>query len=381
MSGVHQFVPMLHQGDAVGRHTLRLRDLLRGQGVASEIYVERDDPETAATTLPARSYPGAARPGDVLVYQFATESPLVPWLVERTEALVVNYHNITPPEFFAPWDNRLARAQLRARHQLGVLAGRTTLAVAVSEFNRTDLTAAGFASTAVVPPVVGLDGQATPDGQAAPNGQAPAAEGAGTGTGAGTERTGRSGSRWLVVGRLAPNKAVEDVVEALFLYRRHHDPGAELLVVGKPAVGAYVKALHEHVAELGLVGAVRFAGRVGDHQLAQAYRRAGVLVVASEHEGFCLPVVEAMAHGLPVVAYREGAVPEVLGDAGVLVERKDPGSLAAAVHRLASDEGLRDELVSAGRRRAEALRLAGAGPRLVELLLAVRDGRPPPPGA
>ena len=385
MSGVHQFVPMLHVGDAVGRHTLRLRDLLRERGVDSEIYVERGDPETVHATRLARSYPDGARPGDVLVYQFATESVLVPWLAARTEILVVNYHNVTPPESFAPWDNALARAQLRARGQLAVLAGRSTLAVAVSEFNRADLTAAGYQATAVVPPMVELAERAAlapGDGNAGPAGPATTDTGSGDVAEDGSPApVGEwSGSRWLMVGRLAPNKAVEEVVDALFLYRRHHDSGAGLLVIGRPAVGSYVQALHEHVAELGLVGAVRFAGRVDDRELATAYRRAGVLVVASEHEGFCLPVVEAMVHDLPVVAYREGAVPEVLGDAGLLVDRNDPWSLATAVHRLASDERLRAGLVSAGRQRFGSLGLAGAGTRLVELLLAVRDRRPLPPG-
>jgi glycosyltransferase involved in cell wall biosynthesis len=361
MSGVHQFVPMLHVGDAVGQHALALRTLLRDRGLDSEIYVEREDPDTAHETLLAGSFGDRASGDDVVVYQLATESDLVPWLADRTERLVVNYHNVTPPELFARWNNPLARAQVRAQSQVRELARRAALGVAVSEFNRIDLRDAGFEATAVVPPIIPMgSGLASPlDGD--PND---------------SSGRGERGSAWLVVGRIAPNKALEDVIDALFLHRRHFDPGATLTAIGKPAIASYVRALADHVASLGLEDAVRFSGRVDDEVLAQAYDRADVLMVASEHEGFCLPVVEAMLHDLPVVAYRRGALPEVLGQAGVLVDRADPWSLAVAAHRLTTDQPARKAAIEAGRRRLPELRLPEAGPRLVDLLLAVRTNRP-----
>ena len=145
-------------------------------------------------------------------------------------------------------------------------------------------------------------------------------------------------------------------------------------MVGRPVVPAYSRALSHFVVELGLAGAVRFAGTLDDGALAAAYRESDVLVVSSEHEGFCLPVVEAMAFGLPAVAHRQGAVPDVLGDAGVLVDDKDPLTVADAVARLQTDAAWRQDRVEAGRRRLGALGLDDAGNRLVELLVAVGDG-------
>lgn len=363
MSGIHQFVPMLHVGDAVGQHTTAVQAALRARGVASEVYVELEDPETSARTRPARAYPGEAAPGDVLVYQFATASGLADWLCTRTEPLVVSYHNVTPPELFAPWDDGLARHQVRTMVQLASLAGRAALGVAVSRYNREDLVAQGYTATAVVPPAVDL-----PVGRAA-------------GHGPDTGRPARRhGARWLAVGRLAPNKAVEDTIAALLAYRLRHDPDAELLVVGGTVVPAYTAALRSYAAELGLAGAVRFAGKVDDGTLAAAYESSDVLVVASEHEGYCLPVVEAMARDLPVVACRRGALPEVLGDAGVLLDDKDPVVMADAAHGLQVDGERRASLVAAGRRRLPELGLAGAGDRLADLLLALRDGSPWPDG-
>ena len=125
--------------------------------------------------------------------------------------------------------------------------------------------------------------------------------------------------------------------------RAHGDPGATLQLIGKPATDSYVAALHRYVAELGLAAAVQFAGHASDATVAAAYASADVLVVTSEHEGFCVPVVEAMAAGVPVVAFDQGAVPEVLGGAGVLVSDKDPYALAAAIAALLRDARRRDD--------------------------------------
>lgn len=352
---IHQVVPVLHRSDAVGQHTAAVQDALAGRGMTSEVFVELEDPQTAARTRPFADYPQVARPGDVLVYQFATASAMVDAILARRETLIVNYHNVTPPESFAPWDNALARHQLWARRQLRELAGRAALGVAVSETNRADLVEAGFARTAVVPPVMRMD----PAG--------------------GDLRPGHHrGARWLAVGRLAPNKAVEDVIAALFAYRMVHDPEAVLLVIGRPAVPAYARALRRYAADLGVVDAVRFAGTVDADGLAAAYDHADVLLVLSDHEGFCLPLTEAMARRVPVVAYRQGAVPEVLGDAGVLLDVKDPLTVAAAVRRLAIDDAWRHERAMAGVARLEALDLGRSAERLVDLVVSLHDGASPP---
>ncbi len=369
MTSVHQFVPMLHVGDAVGQHTLAVQRILRSRGVESEIYVELDDAATAGSTRPASTY--ADRPDDVLVYQFATASALADRLLRTSGRLVVNYHNVTPPELFAPWDNGLARHQVRAQQELADLAERAVLGVAVSEVNRADLTAAGFAATEVVPPIVGLldtgrsiDGE--PAGHRSNDGEsAPGARPAGGRRPGESARRGRVGWRSDGWRRTRRSKT---------RWRRSWPTGLgttptpTLLVIGKPALPAYVDALHRYVADLGLADAVQFAGKVTDAALADAYDSADVLVVSSEHEGYCLPVVEAMAHGLPVVAYREGALPEVLGDAGVLLDDKDPVVVADAVRDVQVDAARRAALVDAGRRRLPELGLAGAGDRLVDLL-------------
>jgi glycosyltransferase involved in cell wall biosynthesis len=350
VSGIHHFVPVLQGGDAVGRHTLRLREATRARGFPSEIFVDTVDDDTASETVPVLSYADMAQPGDVVVYQFATASAMAPWLAGRSEVLVVNYHNVTPPELMAPWDNHLALGQLRAQGDLRLLAARTTLAVADSAYNEAHLAAAGFGATAVISPSAALEatdvtGTREPDAAL------------------------RRGTHWLAVGRVSPNKALEATIAALAVARAHGESDAWLQLIGKPATDSYVAALHRYVAELGLADVVQFAGHASDATVEAAYAHADVLVVTSEHEGFCVPVVEAMAAGVPVVAFDQGAVPEVLGGAGVLVSDKDPYALAAAIAALRRDGPRRNAVIAAGRQRLAALELGSAADRFVDLLV------------
>ena len=354
MSGIHQFVPMLHRGDAVGRHTLRLRDVALARDIPSHIYVEMDDPETAAETRPFARYAGEAAAGDVLVYQCATASGLGPWLGARAETLVVNYHNVTPPEYYAPWDNGMARHQLLAQTQLRALAPRAALGLAVSSFNEAELRRAGFLRTAVVPPAA----------------MAP------TGSGAGAPPTRAvtapdGGDRWVSVGRLAPNKAIELAVMALLVAREHEDPAATLQVVGRPVAPSYTAALRRFVEAVGLGEAVVFSGALSDSALAAAVGGSDVFVLTSRHEGFGVPVLEAMTLGVPVVANEAGALPEVVGDGGLLVDATDPYAVAGAVARLRGDAGLRDSLAAAAARRVASLDLPSAGDRAIDLVAAL----------
>ena len=157
----------------------------------------------------------------------------------------------------------------------------------------------------------------------------------------------------------------------LLVTRAHQDPQATLQVVGRPVVPAYSDALRRFVDDMGLHDAVTFTGALSDADLVAAMRGADVLVLPSRHEGFGVPALEAMSMGLPVVANRAGALPEVVGDAGVLVDATDPYELAGAVARVRGDQDLRKTLVAAGRQRLEALDLASAGDRGADQILAL----------
>ncbi len=359
MSGIHQFVPMLHRRDAVGEHTRSLRDRLVAAGIISRIYTELPDPETVAETRPYLSYEADAEPGDLLVYQVATCSALAGWLADRPEPLVLNYHSITPPDFFARWNNAIARLQVGAIAELSRLAPRAALGIGVSSFDAEELRRAGCTRTVVIPVAGVAVPPVTPDRATLERL---------------SDRRDGDGPQWLSVGRLAPNKDHQETIAALFVARATCAPRAQLTLVGSPTEPSYAAALHRYADSLGLDGAVTFEDGLSDSELSAHYEAADVLVMLSDHEGFAVPLLEAMAHGLPVVAFAAGAVPEVLGGAGVLLEEKGPRHVAGAVTQVTGDPGRRDSLASTGRDRVAAFGLERAGSDLVEALQAVQRG-------
>jgi glycosyltransferase involved in cell wall biosynthesis len=352
---VQHFVPTWEPG-AVGHHVLEAHVALRAAGIDGNVYagVVRDGLPLAAR--PVDEYARDARPGDVLLYQHAIGSLVADFVVDRPEPLVVDYHNVTPHEFFDAWDRPLADALDWGRRQLRALARRSRLGVADSHYNELELQSVGFAATTVVPVLADVRRNGLPRDERLCNEL--------------TET--KRGADLLFVGRLAPNKAQHELVKLLAVYRRTFDPGARLWLVGGTTSHRYDLALARFVERANLADAVVCTGPVSDASLRAYYDAADVFVSLSRHEGFGVPLVEAMAHDLPVVARATTAVPETVGDAGVLVD--DAASLpdvATSVARVADDDALRRALVARGRARVEHFSLANARRQLVDALTAV----------
>jgi L-malate glycosyltransferase len=347
-TAVHQLVPSFAPRNAIGNHVLQVQGVLRGMGLESEIYAGDAWKEVAHLTRPYRELP--RRDGQWLLYQASTGTPIADWLGERPEPLLLNYHNITPAELFAPWEPHVGVELSAGRRQLAELAPRTELAVAVSAYNERELQAAGYRQTAVVP--ILLD-TSTFDRVA---------------DAAAVERLRVPGPTWLFVGRLAPNKAQHDLLKALSVYRRVYDPTARLRLVGGSSSHAYATAVDGFVRALQLEDAVELCGDVSDAELDAHYRAADVFVSTSDHEGFCIPLLEAMHHRLPIVAYGSSAIPETLAGAGVCLPSKEPTRVAAAVHRVLDDSALRERLADAGTARLADFDLATNRRKLADLL-------------
>jgi L-malate glycosyltransferase len=237
------------------------------------------------------------------------------------------------------------------------MAERAELGIAVSRFNERELVDAGFARTAVAPVLVDLDHMVREVDAAAEARLRDAKSG--------------GGADLLFVGRIAPNKAQHDLVKALAVYRRTYDPDARLHLVGASSSEAYSDAVKAYVARLGLEDAVNLTGPVPSGVLAAHYRTADVFVCLSEHEGFCVPLLEAMHNHVPIVAFAAAAVPETVAGAAVLLDDKSPAMVAAAVHRVQTDPVLRDQLVAAGATRLAEFTLPRARERFAEALKTV----------
>jgi len=358
MRAIHQFLPTLDPGDAVGNHTLEAQRLLRGLGLESEVYTQTVHHSMVGKALSFQKFTGG--PDTAVVYHLAVGSVLADLLMSRTEPLIVDYHNITPARFFDEWDPPILHAVEWGRSQLAALAPRCRLGLADSEFNRTELAASGYRPTAVTPILIDLEAFDR-DFDDVEFARLQAAKDAG-------------GADWLFVGRVTPNKCQHDVVKAFAAYRRLHDPQARLHIVGVVASEPYAAALRAFVRSLELTDCVDFTGPVSAGGLAAHYRNADVYVCLSEHEGFCVPLLESMHHRVPVVAFAATAVPETLDGAGICLPDKSPAVVAQAVHRVVTDDELRAKLLAAGERRLGDFTLERSRARFLDAMAPVLDG-------
>lgn len=337
---IHQFVPILQPWDAVGNHVLEARRALRRSGLDGAIWAAGIDPQFRGA---ARSYRRFARRRSrgggskrMLLYQAASWScGIVDFLLDRPETKVLSYHNFTPPAYFDPYDAGVACSLRWAIDETRCLAAQVKVAVAASEFSAIDLREMGVPSVHVVPPFLPPSMSAQPD---------PRTLAALT--------AGRTGLNLLFVGRLTPHKGHVQLVRLLALVRASIDPGARLFLVGSKGPAIYMHVLARHIDRLA-PGAVVLTGPVSDAQLAAYYAQADMFVCLSEHEGFGVPLIEAMRAQVPVIAYDAGAVGETVGGAGVLVRTLDPAVLAEVVARVAADRQLQAEL-----RKRQAARAA-----------------------
>ena len=331
---INQWVPAAHQGDAIGDSARRVRDLLRGLGHHSEIYALTIDDAVREHVRPFADK--ASTRGDVTIFHYALPSPMTEAFAALDGGRVLQYHNVTPAAYFAPYDPALFRLATLGRQELAALVGRVELALGDSEYNRRELETLGFGRTGVFPIAVDTDRITRPV-------RRPALE----------EILDDGLVNFLFVGRIAPNKKIEDHIKMAEVYKRYIDAYYRFIFVGRfDVVPRYYSMLRALMAEYRLLNdRFIFTGPVPDQELAIYYRHAAVYVSLSEHEGFCVPLVEAMAAGIPVLAYAAAAVPDTLGGAGVQFAPKDLEVAAELLGELAFNDRLRDSVIAGQRRR------------------------------
>jgi L-malate glycosyltransferase len=333
---VNQWVPAAHRGDAIGDSARRVRDLLRQLGHASELYALSIDDDLSQDVQPFHD-PEAKR-GDLTIFHYALPSPMTAAFASLSRGRILQYHNVTPAAFFAPYDPHLFRLAALGRDELAGLVGRVDLALGDSEYNRKELEALGFRPTGVFP--IAVDTRRV------------------------TQQTSRPALEtllddelvnFLFVGRIAPNKKIEDHIRLAEHYKRYVDAYYRFIFVGRfDVVPRYYAMIRALMAEYRLLNdRFIFTGPVPDEELAVYYRHAAVYTSLSEHEGFCVPLVEAMAADVPVLAYAAGAVPDTLGGAGVQFAPKDLEFAAELLGELAFNDNLRASVIAGQRRRLE----------------------------
>jgi glycosyltransferase involved in cell wall biosynthesis len=336
---IDQVIPAIVEHDAVSNHTFAAQRLMREMGFDSEIYALIIGPGCEGRVRPLRELPKRDDGSQWVLYQCSIGSPAADAVVHHPGRKLLDYHNIVPEDLVEEWLPPLAEEARLGRRQLAALSSMVSVAFADSAFNAEELAEVGYPDPAVVPVLVESGNLLRPPDERVLE-RFRAAKAAG-------------GTDWLFVGQIGPHKAQHDVVKAFAAYHRAYDERARLHIVGREMGTIYIDALRRFVASLGLSGAVEFPGSVPVGTLAAYYETADAFVCLSDHEGFCAPIVEAMARGTPVVAYAAAAVPETLGDAGVLLPEKSPALVASAVRRLVNDAPTRAAFVARGRERAK----------------------------
>ncbi len=331
---INQWVPAAHKGDAIGDSARRVRDLLRAMGHDAELYALTID-DTLTHDVRRFADPAASR-GDITIFHYALPSPMTSAFASLDSGRVLQYHNVTPAKYFAPYDPALFRLASLGRRELAELVGHVDLALGDSEFNRRELESLGFGRTGVFPIAVDTTRLSQPAAQPA------------------LEALLDDGLvNFLFVGRIAPNKKLEDHIRLAEVYKRYIDAYYRFIFVGRydvvPRYYATIRALMTEYRFLD--DRFIFTGPVPDEELAVYYRHAAVYVSLSEHEGFCVPLVEAMAADVPVLAYAAAAVPDTLGGAGVQFAPKDLEQAAELLGALAFDDRLRADVIAGQRRR------------------------------
>lgn len=354
---VNQWVPAAHKGDAVGNSARHMRGLLHRMGHDADLYALTIDEDLKGDVLPFSD--PTARNGDVTILHYALPSPMTEALTELTGGRILQYHNVTPASYFAPYDPSLFRLAALARRELTTLVGRIDLALGVSEYNRQELESLGFTPTAVLPLAVDLS-------RVTAFLPRPALD----------KLLDDDFVNFLFVGRIAPNKRIEDHIRLAEHYKRYVDAYYRFIFVGRyDAVPQYYSTIRRLMAEYRLLDErFVFTGAVPDDDLATFYHHAAVYVSLSEHEGFCAPLLEAMAADVPVLAYSAAAIPETLGGAGVQFAPKDLEYAAELLGALAFDDGLRSQVIAGQRRRLEAFGDA----RLEQTLASIVGGHGQP---
>lgn len=348
---INQWVPAAHKGDAIGDSARTVRDILRAQGHESDLFALTIDEDLKGDVSPFSD--PAAKTGHVTIFHFALPSPMTEAFASLPGGRVLQYHNITPAEFFAPYDPGLFRLAALGRSELKTLVGRVDLALGDSEFNRQELEAFGFSPTGVLP--IAVNTSRITDAPRRPALEKILSDGL---------------INILFVGRIVPNKRIEDHIRLAEVYKRYVDSYYRFIFVGRydgiPRYYAQVRAL---IAEYQMLpDRFWFTGPVPDDDLAAFYRWADAYVSLSEHEGFCVPLVEAMAADVPVLAYAAGAVPETLGGAGVLFSPKDLELAAETLGMLVYDRPFRDQVIAGQRQRLQDFSPARIEARLNDVI-------------
>lgn len=333
---VYQVVTTLGYGDAVGNEILALLRGLKQAGYETKVYAEAIDERISLTDVDNIQNMKDIKREDVILYHLATGTELNFKIAEYPARKILCYHNITPPHFFRPFNEQAALNCRSGLDGVAFLKDKVDYCLVASAFSQSDLKRMGYqCKMDILPIMIRFDDySALPDAQV-------------------LQQLRDGHENILFVGRICPNKKQEDIIAAYALYKRYYNSNARLILAGSyHGMEDYYQCLKAYVEENAIQDVV-FTGHIRFEELLAYYTSADSFVCMSEHEGFCVPLVEAMYFGIPIIAYDSTAVGETLNGAGILLKSKEPLHTAAWLHRIHMDKKLRAQILQNQKERLQ----------------------------
>ncbi len=339
MAAVHQLIAGAGLGDAITNYALEIQRIFRSAGVESRVFApdQHIAPDLRDTKVKGLSKARELlKKEDILLYHYSIGSRASEIYREAPCQKLICYHNITPSKYFRNVSESQTQVLDQGREELRTLISCTPVASAVSDFNRMELAEMGFSKTEVVPLVFPRNYLETrPEENVLDK-----------------YRDGRT--NLLFVGRVAPNKRFEDLIRTFYYYHKTVDSNSRLLMagtyMGNEKYYTYLKSL---VADLQLSGQAVFTGHLKLAELIAYYHAGSAFLCLSEHEGFCLPLLEAMQFHLPVFALKRAAIPETMNKSGILFEEPDGRVIAETIHQVLKNPLLKEAVLRRQNERLE----------------------------
>ena len=326
---VIQVLPTLSFGDGVGNDTLAIHEILKRNGYKTHIYAEtigKRIPKDAASKI---SDMPKLKKDDVIIYHLAIGTRLNEMLDEFNGKKVIVYHNVTPPEFFEEYSLDHVRGCEEGQRGVNLLSTVADYCLADSEFNKQDLILAGYDCKIDVLPIIipFSDYEKKPSQKVL------------------KKYAGDDYTNILFTGRIVPNKKQEDVIRAFYHYQKNYNPKSRLFLVGSyNGMEIYYDRLKTYVEKLGVENVI-FTGHIGFDEILAYYNLADLFLCMSEHEGFCIPLVEAMFFQIPIVAYQGTGVTGTLNGAGLPVYEKNPLETAGLMNYLLKNTEIQRQVI------------------------------------
>lgn len=326
---VLQILPTISFGDGVSNDCIAIKSILKKNGYTTAIYAENIDQRLSENNVYCIKKLPKLYKDDIILYHLSTGTPLNRMILGLNGKKIIRYHNITPPEFFEGYSASLNNLCQQGYDEAKEIAQRSCYLLADSEYNRKEMIRMGYKGDSKVAPIlIPFD-----DYKKAASDKVL------------SQYCNFSGHNIVFVGRLAPNKKQERIIEVFNYYQKYYDPNARLFLVGSGnGMEIYETQLRQYSKILKLKN-VYFTGHIKFNEILAYYQLADTFVCMSEHEGFCIPLVEAMYFNKPIVALNTSAIGETLGGSGILFETYRPLEIAGMIHKLNTDSILRDSVI------------------------------------